>query len=145
MEKDTLIKFFEKAIENKSSAEVEMALTLCFSNAENDYFEKYLSELLCYDWHFMHEDIVLLLQEIGSIKSVQPLFKASTKKFKYLDYNDSKAFARKCTWALADIGNTEAKEALIKLSTNEDTEIAEYAKKRIENWNREADRKRHFS
>ena len=145
MEEERLIQLFEQAIKDKSSDEVEEVITLCFSKSDIKNFEKYLIELIDLDWHFCHEDIALLLQKFGSTNSVEKLFRSTTMKFGYLDYNDSKVFARKCTWALADIGNNEAKNALAKLSQNQDREIAEYAKERIDNWSKEQNRKRHSS
>jgi hypothetical protein len=145
MEKENLIQLFESAITNRNSAEIEKAIIQTSQILNPEEFENYLSKLLTLDWHFSHEDIALTLQQIGSQNSVDALFNASTKKFKYLEYDDSKAFARKCIWAIADIGSNKAKEILVELSKNEDVEIAEYAKKRIGNWNNEIKRKKHFS
>lgn len=145
MNNEELIQLFEEAIKSENSDEIEVVLTFSFSNSNFKDFEKYFLELLGHDWHFNHEDIARLLQQFGSTHSVDEIFKATTKKFQYLDYDDSKAFARKCTWALADIGSCEAKEALVKLSKNEDAEIADYAKKRVENWDNEKSRKRYFN
>ena len=147
MEKERLIRLFDQAIIDKNPDEVEEIIALSFSNSEidNEDLEHYLLQLMDLKWHFCHEDIVSLLQKFGTANSVEKLFRAATLKFDYLDYNDSKAFARKCTWALADIGNNEAKDALIELSRNQDRKIAEYAKERIDNWSNEQNRKRQSS
>lgn len=145
MEKEDLIYLFEIALKNKNSNQIEEAIIETSKFLDRNEFEIYLSKLLSLDWHFSHEEIATTLQQIGSKNSIDALFSAVTNKFKYLYYDDSKAFARKCIWAIADIGSNKAKEALIELSKIEDTEIAEYAKKRIENWNKEMDRKKHFS
>lgn len=42
-------------------------------------FKKFLdtlNELLVADWHYKHEDIVLLLQKISSVKSMRYLYDA---------------------------------------------------------------------
>jgi len=43
--------------------------------------------------------------------------------------------ARKCTWALADIGTPSARSLLETLATNDNEIIAHYAQKRLEQWN----------
>jgi hypothetical protein len=62
-------------------------------------------------------------------------------KFKYLEYNNSYALARKCTWALADIGTDESKKALEDIANGMDGEVAKYAQSRIDNWDSELKRK----
>lgn len=59
-----------------------------------------------------------------------------------LDYENSYALARKCTWALADIGTADAKLALQNLSNVADQEISLYARKRLQQWSLEINRKR---
>ena len=143
MKHNDLVKLFEHAISIKSPGEVENAVNATYTMDQPEDFVPYLKQLLASPWHFDHEDIVSLLQRIAAPETVDVLFKITTTKFEYLDYNDSKPLARKCTWALADIGSNEAKEALIELSKNQDPEIAAFAQKRIDNWEREASRKKH--
>jgi hypothetical protein len=145
MEKGQIIALIENAIRTKNPEEADRAVITIFSIREANDFVSYLCQLLESDWHYDHEDIVRLLQQIANPKSVQVLFRTATRKFEYLDYDDSKPLARKCTWALADIGNDESKKALLELTKHNDKEIAAYAQKRIDNWVKEKDRKKHYT
>ncbi|HEX6180291.1 MAG TPA: hypothetical protein VFZ47_03550 [Chitinophagaceae bacterium] len=145
MKHNDLVKLFEHAIRIKAPGEVEDAVNATYTMDQPDDFVPYLVQLLESPWHFDHEDIASLLQHIAAPETVDVLFKIATTKFEYLDYNDSKPLARKCTWALADIGSNKAKEALIELSKNQDSEIAAFAQKRIDNWESEARRKKHLN
>lgn len=100
-----------------------------------------LIELLKEDWHYKHEDVVFALQGSRDSRAVEILYETAVKKYNYLSYNNSYALARKCTWALADIGTHGAREKLILLSKIDDEEIANYAKKRLDNWEIEKHRK----
>jgi hypothetical protein len=144
MDRNKLVELFEHAIETKNPDEVDDAVSATFSIIKPESFVSYLCQLLESSWHFDHEDITRLLQKIGDPESVNVLFKTAIKKFDYLEYDDSKSLSRKCTWALADIGNSKSKEALIELAKNQDKEIAGFAQKRIDNWEKEIERKKHF-
>ena len=100
-----------------------------------------LAELLLLPWHQQHEDIAQTLQKLRVPSTVDALAKAALVKYDHLAYNDSHAFARKCTWALADIGTLEARGHLERLARAEDSEIAAYAQKRLDNWEAELHRK----
>jgi hypothetical protein len=100
-----------------------------------------LIELLAVPWHRKHEDIASALQCIRDPRSINILYQTALTKLPYLDYNDSHALARKCTWALADIGTTEARARLEALASQTDETVAEYARKRLTRWNMELDRK----
>jgi hypothetical protein len=58
-----------------------------------------------------------------------------------LHYDEFFNVARKCTWALADIGTPEAHAKLQLLAKNENPMIAQYAQKRLDGWEREMSRK----
>lgn len=73
--------------------------------------------------------------------TVDALARAAVMKHDYLAYNDSHAFARKCTWALGDIGTPEARAHLEKLAGADDPEIGAYARKRLDRWDDELSRK----
>ncbi len=142
MKAEEIALLFENAILHKDADLADEAVTQAFLYEKPAVFEKFLNAMLSADWHREHEDIARLLQQIASPDSVVFLAEAATLKFAYLDYDDSKAFARKCTWALADIGTEAAKKALEKLAANEDLEIAGFAQKRLDNWQNEQHRKK---
>ena len=100
-----------------------------------------LAELLLQPWHNRHEDIAKELQSLRDPATADALAEAAVNKLEYLAYDDSHPLARKCTWALADIGTPEARMHLERLAHNSDAEIAGYAQKRLDNWEREMGRK----
>ncbi|RZL32198.1 MAG: hypothetical protein EOP00_34230, partial [Pedobacter sp.] len=129
----------------KNSEEIDLAVNEVNSIENHKEFVNFLCDLLEYDWHFDHEDVVQILQKIGDAQAINILHKTALRKFEYLEYDDSKTLARKCTWALADIGTKEAKAALIELTSNSNKEIAGFAQKRIDNWEKASPRKKHSS
>jgi hypothetical protein len=100
-----------------------------------------LIELLAAPWHTRHEDVASTLQSIRDPRSVDALYRAALVKLPYLEYNDSEALARKCTWALADIGTPEARARLEALTTQADETVADFARRRLTRWDEELDRK----
>ncbi|MFO0828315.1 MAG: SseB family protein [Phycisphaerales bacterium] len=92
-------------------------------------------------WHHLHEDIVRSLQLLKHAPAVDVLAAAALTKHEYLAYDNSYALARKCTWALADIGTDAAREKLAALSRCTDATIAGYAQKRLDRWDHERGRK----
>src|SRR3989339_581243 len=100
----------------KEPDRVEICLREAFDLGLDPAMVPLLIELLNISWHFRHEDIVSALQQLKHPQSIDALYKAALTTYEYLDYDDSFSLARKCTWALADIGTVEAKEALISLS-----------------------------
>ena len=105
-------------------------------------FVPLFSELILEDWHTEHEDLASALQQLKDPRATDALYKATALKFDYLDQvDDMHAFQRKCTWALADIGNEAAKAYLQRIAQAEDQELSGYAQKRLDNWEREMGRK----
>lgn len=100
-----------------------------------------LAELVVQPWHHSHQNIALALQDLRAAETADALAAAALMKPDYLDFDDSHAFARKCTWALADIGTPKARRHLESLSRCVDPEIASYAQRRLDYWHEELDRK----
>jgi hypothetical protein len=105
-----------------------------------DYVSSLIT-LLGKPWHEVHEDIVNALQRLKEPRSVEALFEVASYVFAYRDYDDTDGLARKCTWALADIGTEAAKNKLELLSHHENAQIAGYVRKRLVNWEKELPRK----
>ena len=131
----------EDACRARDGGELECALTIGAVFGFPTDAALILSELLLLPWHKRHEDIALTLQHLRVPSTVDVLAKAALVKYDHLAYDDSHAFARKCTWALADIGTLEARAHLERLARADDTEIAAYAQKRLDNWEVELHRK----
>jgi len=128
------------AIASKDPDAVEEALTAAITNSATDELVPELIELLCLSWHYRHEDVALTIQKLRPREAI-PALKDTALRNHPQYYDNGLALARKCTWALADIGTTEALEALKELLASPNTRIAEFARKRLRNWEAESHRK----
>jgi len=131
------------AIQARDADKVDSCLIAAYSLGIDESFVPALIELVVADWHFKHEDVALYLQRIGDARAIDALYEAAHARHKYLDFDEGFAFARKCTWALADIGTDHAKERLKYLSSGSNKKIAQFAQKRLDNWGNERARKKH--
>jgi HEAT repeat protein len=93
-----------------------------------------LCELLRAEWHWSHESIVTALQRLKDPRAVDALYDASLVSHGYLAYDEFYGLARKCTWALADIGTPDALAKLRQMAGSENPLVAGYAQKRIDRW-----------
>ncbi len=137
--------YFEElktAIQNKDGSQVEKVIRSAFQSQGTDEIQPLMAKLCVEDWHWMHEDIVGLLQEFGEIEDVSALEHVVSMNFSYLEYDEHFSLARKATWALADIGGSEARQALERIVERSNPTIAGYAKKRLMKWDVEHGRKR---
>lgn len=94
-------------------------------------FSDKLNKLLVSDWHYKHEDIVLLLQKISSIESVEYLYDAIELHPQYLAWDDNYAFEVKCVRAIYYIGKENSFSYLEKLSKHSNRVIREMAQRQI--------------
>ena len=101
-----------------------------------------LNVVLNVSWHCRHEDVVNALQDLKDPKSIDPLFQAATTEYEYLLFDEERSLARKCTWALADIGTPESKSKLELLSGSSNPYISKYATKRLQCLDNESHRKK---
>ncbi|MFK7783535.1 MAG: hypothetical protein AB8B56_00390 [Crocinitomicaceae bacterium] len=91
------------------------------------------------DWHSLHDNLATNFQIRKDPTTALFLYDSVVgNKIPEFDY---KPISRKCIWALADIGTDESKGYLIKISELNDKILADYANKRLINWEREKDRK----
>jgi hypothetical protein len=136
------LELLEKAIHSKDADKVEFALATVSDVDFDRSLVPVLIELVEANWHSRHEDVARMLQQLGDARSVDALFNAAHATHGYLDFDDGSAFARKCTWALADIGSLLAKQRLLELSKETNKIVAGFAQKRLDNWSKEASRKK---
>lgn len=126
------LKMFEDAIQAKDSDMVEEALLLTmFLNYFSSNFSKKLCQLINADWHYKHEDIAMTLKEINDPSTVDCLFSAAQLNLKYLDYDDTFQFARKCIKAISEINTINSLTKLRILAKNKNIIIQEYAIKEL--------------
>ncbi|SDQ82001.1 hypothetical protein SAMN05421664_2724 [Chryseobacterium soldanellicola] len=127
-------KLIEKGIENKSASDIEEAVVLIYSdNFDNYEYIKELCDILLESWHFKHEDIVRILQDLKDPSTIDCLHKVAEMHFDYLDYDDTYQLARKSIKALSAIDNVDAINKLYILSNSKISIISEYAKKELKN------------
>ena len=89
------------------------------------------NELLLVDWHFKHEDIVLLLEILKSKDSLYFLHKAVYSHPYYLDEDDMHSFEKKCIRAIFQIGKENALSLLEDISKNFEGDIRAIAERQI--------------
>ena len=94
-------------------------------------YSEILSDLLLAEWHFKHEDIVMIMKMIEDPDTVDCLYLTAFKKLPYLDYDDTFGLARKCIYALAAIQTSDAINKIKLLTTNPNEVISKYAKKEL--------------
>jgi hypothetical protein len=131
----------EKAYEERNDEDLGCALLIGFTFGFAPKQTDLLCSLLDVNWHHRHEDIVGILADLRAASALNALERAAHTHYEYLNYDESFGLARKCTWALADIGTPEAQQALTRLAASDNSLIAGYARKRLANWKAELHRK----
>lgn len=90
-----------------------------------------LNQLIVSDWHYKHEDITWILQQISSYESIKFLYDAIELKPQYLAWNDNYTFEVKCVRAVYYIGKEKAFPYLEKLCKHPNDVIREMAQRQI--------------
>jgi hypothetical protein len=129
------------AMQSGSADEIEDALVHTYEFGLSSEHAPILISLLGMATHTRHEDIVLGLQELRDPRAADALFEAALTNHKYLAFDEFHGLARKCTWALADIGTPDARAKLESLAQHQNPQIAQYARKRLVRWSEELQRK----
>jgi ubiquinone biosynthesis protein UbiJ len=131
----------EEAMRLGDGSSIECALMVAHGRTGDIDVVPTLIGLLRSTAHTRHEDLARWLQDLRDPRAVEALYAVALTKHEYLAYNNSYALARKCTWALADIGTESANEKLCLLAGCDDVEIAGYAQTRLARWSEEMGRK----
>jgi hypothetical protein len=97
--------------------------------------------LLDAHWHDGHEALGERMQWLRAPELVDAFYRASLKTYTY-HYDGGNAIRRRFTWALADVGNQAAFDALIRLCGSCNRQTAVFAFKRLRGWIGEQPRKR---
>ena len=96
---------------------------ICNDGADKDYTEILLA-LLDEKWHTSEEDIITALELIKDPKSIDKLYQVAEN---VPEYDDMRAVAKKCIWAISSIGTPEAIQKLKMLEHSADPIIRENA------------------
>ena len=138
---DKVASILEEAIRSHDAADIECALYLAGNVDFRPAFMPLLITILELPWHHSHEDIVATFQYLKAPEPVDALYRTAFVKHDYRDYDENFGLARRCTWALSDIGTVEAYAKLELLTQCDNPMIAAYAQKRIDSWEAEKPRK----
>jgi hypothetical protein len=135
----------EDAASSNNAEDIERAIRLSYQHLEERHnlgmqAVPVLIKLLALPYHYMHEDIIQLFQHLKDIRTVDAIYDAALISHEYLHYDETFGLARRCTWVLADIGNESAYHKLQLLAANSNPHIAGYAQKRLNSWDKVADR-----
>lgn len=120
-------------LESRNSQNVEIFIYLIF--LFDVYYGKYvpiLNDLLNCEWHYQHENIIMILQKLKSPTSVESIYKEIFIDREYLKYNDNESKIVKCLWALSKIGTDDAIKIIEILAKNENQMIQHHAIEQLE-------------
>jgi hypothetical protein len=129
----------DEAARLDDAGSVECAVAIAWGRAGELDVVPTLIDLLRSTRHERHEDVARWLQQLRDPRAIEALYATALSRHEYLEYDNSHALARECTWALADVGTVEAKQRLRSLARSDDPEIAGYAQRRLDSWTEEAD------
>ena len=130
-----------RAIDARDANAFECAVAAAFGAGLPVDLANVLAAALLMPWHTRHEDLATALQRMKDPGAIDALFEAALSRHDYLDYDEFFGLARKCTWALADIGTPAARDRLRELGRAKNATIAGYAQK-LDSWEKELPRKR---
>ncbi|MFE2103486.1 hypothetical protein [Streptomyces sp. NPDC059468] len=126
------LRLLRDAMERRDADDVEMALIVhSAADASAEEFLEQLIELFPAEWHRKHEDIVSMLGELHSPKTVPTLVEATRWGPEHLDFDEFRALAVKAIWALGGIPGDEARDSLKSLRGAENEIIRENAVKQL--------------
>lgn len=122
--KEETLSLLKNNVANKDEKGLANTLAvICNDGADSDYTD-ILLQLLDEQWHISEEDIISVLELIKDPKSVGKLYEVAIN---VPDYDEMRAIAKKCIWALSAINTPEAIQKLKLLEKVNDPIIQENA------------------
>jgi hypothetical protein len=131
--KSETLSLLKKDIESRDSKRLANTLAVIHNDGADKDFTNLLLKLLDEDWHTSEEDIVSVLELIKDPSSIDKLYDVAVN---VPDYDDMRALAKKCIWALSSINSPEAVEKLKLLGESNDPIIKENATFQLEEVNK---------
>ncbi len=125
----------EQAARTRNADDVEYALLLGYALGFSAGYAPALRLLLKEDWHHKHEDMVSILSHLADPESVTVLYETALAEFDYLAYDESRALAVKCIWALGKLGGPDAVKKLLLLARSGNAIIHREAAKQLQRLN----------
>jgi hypothetical protein len=114
---------------DKDAKGLSNTLAVIYNDGADRDFTSILLLLLDEKWHTSEEDIVGILEIIKDPKSIDKLYETAIS---VPDYDDMRALAKKCMWALSAINTPEAIQKLKLLQSSDDKIIKENATFQLE-------------
>ncbi len=121
--KETL-SLLKENVTNKDDKGLANTLAVIYNDGADRDYTDILLQLLDEKWHTSEEDIISVLELIKDPKSVDKLYEVALD---VPDYDDMRAIAKKCIWALSAINTPEAIQILKLLGKVDDPIIKENA------------------
>lgn len=115
----------------QDALDLEMALVVCSTFGFTTGHLEVLIQLAAADWHHSHENVVTALSRLRSPQAIDALSHAAWWVPPYLDFDESRALARKAIWALGAIPGPEARQALTWLMDAENSVVREGAEAQL--------------
>jgi len=134
---DKVASVLEEAILSHDATDIECALHIAYTVGFRPVFMPLLITMLELTWHYSHEGIVDTFQYLKAPEPVEVLYRTALVEHEYRAYDEFFGLARKCTYALRDIGTPEAHEKLRLLTKCDNKIIAGYAQEHLHDFAKE--------
>lgn len=119
------------ALDRRNGDEVELSLLLFFHFGVTAQDAELLNEALRDACHTRHEDVVLLMRQLGSPRSIEALRWAALNVPGYLEFEDGRSLKRKVTMALGVIPGDGSLAVLKELAQSRDPFLAKEANRQL--------------
>ena len=120
-----------EAVASRSAVDLELSLIATSAFGFPDDLNETFIGLLDADWHHSHEDLVRTVAQLNLPQAVPALRRTAVWVPGYLEFDDSRALARKAIHALGRIPGVEATSALEELADSEPPELAAVAQRQL--------------
>ncbi|MGQ8867867.1 HEAT repeat domain-containing protein [Myroides sp. TSA_177.3] len=127
--KEETFSLLKENVANKNEKGLAATLAIIYNDGADSDYTDILLHLLDEKWHIYEEDIVSILELIKDAKSVDKLYEVAIN---IPDYDEMRALAKKCMWALSAINTPEAIQKLELLQSYDDSIIKENATFQLE-------------
>lgn len=118
------LSLLKDSFSNKDTKGLSNTLAVIYRDGADNDFTDILLSLLDEKWHTSEEDIVSVLEIIKDPRSIDKLYEVAIN---VPDYDDMRALAKKCMWALSAINTPESIQKLKLLQGSDDQIIRENA------------------
>jgi len=125
-----LKQLFVDVFNEKNNYDVEKLIILSgiFGLINEDLIDV-LIKIILEPWHYWHESIASIFEQLKSPKTTDALFAVATNHYKYLDFElGHRMLQVQCIWSLGAINTKEAREKIIEIAqVSDDLEVKERA------------------